>query len=106
MYSQLLITIFIAFPLALSAQVELRDTVITWQHHSFELNDSYGMANYTTNDDNIQQKEFDAKLIENDLIRLILLPEYGGRIISFVYKPTGHEYLYQSECGTNRQNYY
>lgn len=110
MYSKLLIIIFIAFPFVLSAQVELRDTVITWQHHSFELNDSYGMANYTTNDDDIQQKEFEAKLIENDLIRLILLPEYGGRIISFVYKPTGHEYLYQSECGSpygmNEGNFY
>ena len=29
-----------------------------------------------------------------------MLPEYGARVISFYYKPTGHEYLYQSECGS------
>jgi hypothetical protein len=34
------------------------------------------------------------------LIRLVIIPEYGGRILSFFYKPTQHEYLYQSDCGS------
>ena len=83
------------------AQVELRDTVIHWQHHSFELYDDYSIKTNSTIDSDIQQITFSkAKVIENDYIRLVLLPEYGGRVLSFVYKPTNHEYLYQSECGS------
>jgi hypothetical protein len=41
-----------------------------------------------------------SKVIENELIRIVVVPEYGARVLSFVYKPTGLEYLYQSECGS------
>lgn len=82
------------------SQVELRDSIINWQHHSFELNDDYSMKTYSTDDNDIQQIQFNAKVIENELIRLVVIPEYGARVISFVYKPTNHEYLYQSECGS------
>ncbi|MEY2923632.1 MAG: hypothetical protein RLZZ337_172 [Bacteroidota bacterium] len=83
------------------AQVSLRDTTINWQHHKFELNADYGMKSHSTVDTDIEQVSFtNAKVIENELIRLVLLPEYGGRVLSFVYKPTNHEYLYQSECGS------
>ncbi|MFK7952178.1 MAG: T9SS type A sorting domain-containing protein [Ekhidna sp.] len=88
------------FPLDIHSQVTLRDSVISWQHHRFELNDDYGLQSYTTDDADIQQVTFEGKVIENELIRLVLLPEYGGRVISFFYKPTQHEYLYQSECGS------
>ena len=29
----------------------------------------------------------------------MLLPEFGGRILSIIYKPTGHEQLYRTEVG-------
>ena len=87
---KILLSILI-FPSILFSQVELRDTTILWQHHSFELNEDYSMKSYTTDDDNIQQIEFTgAKIIENELIKLVIVPEYGGRVISFIYKPTGH----------------
>lgn len=83
------------------AQVSLRDTTISWQHHRFELNADGSMKTFTTDDSDIVQVSFtQAKVIENELIRLVILPEYGGRILSFFYKPTQHEYLYQSECGS------
>ena len=83
------------------SQVSLRDTTISWQHHRFELNTDGSMKTYTTDDNDIEQISFtQAKVIENELIRLVLIPEYGGRILSFFYKPTQHEYLYQSECGS------
>jgi hypothetical protein len=96
---------------ASEAQVILRDTVINWQHHRFELNDDFSMKSFSSVDTDIQQVQFTSgKVIENDLIKLVLLPEYGGRVLSFVYKPTGHEYLYQSECGSaygiNENNFY
>lgn len=84
-----------------NSQVLLRDTVVSWQHHVFELNDDYSMGNWSTNSNDIMQVSFpNSKVIENELIRLVIVPEYGARVLSFVYKPTGHEYLYQSECGS------
>jgi len=104
-----LVTFFL-LPIVLHSQVQLRDTIISWQHHMFELNDDYSVNTYSTNDNDIQQVQFSGKVIENELIRLVVVPEYGARIISFVYKPTNHEYLYQSECGSpygmNDGNFY
>ena len=104
-----LVTFFL-LPIVLHSQVQLRDTIISWQHHMFELNDDYSVNTYSTNDNDIQQVQFNGKVIENELIRLVVVPEYGARIISFVYKPTNHEYLYQSECGSpygmNDGNFY
>lgn len=93
-----------SIPINTSAQVQLRDTVIEWQHHRFELNPDYSIKTFSTDDTDIQQVSFtNAKVLENSLIKLILLPEYGGRVLSFIYKPTGKEYLYQSECGSAYQ---
>src|SRR6056297_2958199 len=104
-----LVTFFL-LPIVLHSQVQLRDTIISWQHHMFELNDDYSVNTYSTNDNDIQQVQFSGKVIENELIRLVVVPEYGARISSFVYKPTNHEYLYQSECGSpygmNDGNFY
>ena len=79
----------------------MRDTTIVWQHHAFELNQDGSIKTFSSNDNDIQQISFtEAKIIENEYIKLVLVPEYGGRVLSFVYKPTDHEYLYRSECGS------
>jgi len=44
----------------------------------------------------IRRKDFDAWVIENDLVRATLVPGYGGRILSLIYKPTGHESFYRN----------
>lgn len=108
---KLLFTLVILYiPFSLLSQVSLRDTVLTWQHHEFDLDTDYSMLWHTTNDNAIDTVQFNGKVLENELIRLVVLPEYGARIISFVYKPTGYEYLYQSECGSaygiNAGNFY
>jgi hypothetical protein len=102
--------IIFCIPLSLFSQVTVRDTVVRWQHHAFELNDDYSMLWHTTDDNEIEEVLFDGKVLENELIRLVVLPDYGARIISFVYRPTGYEHLYQSECGSaygiNDGNFY
>jgi uncharacterized repeat protein (TIGR01451 family) len=35
-------------------------------------------------------------LMENDYLRVTLLPELGGRVYQMLYQPTGHEELYQN----------
>ena len=34
-------------------------------------------------------------LLENDTLRLLLLPQLGGKVISLIYKPTEREFLFQ-----------
>jgi len=80
--------------------VQLRDSVVTWQHHRYTLNADNSIATMTKVDNDIVTVQFNAKVIENELFRIVLVPEFGGRILSYFYKPTAHEYLYQSACGT------
>lgn len=43
---------------------------------------------------------YDTVVLENGYLRVTLLPDYGGRILSIVHKPTGRELLYQNPLGT------
>ncbi|WP_460053656.1 DUF5107 domain-containing protein [Spirochaeta dissipatitropha] len=49
---------------------------------------------------NIVDAEFDVIVLENSYTAITLLPEYGGRMLSYYYKPTGTEQLYQNPVGT------
>lgn len=42
---------------------------------------------------------FDTIVLENGFVKVTLLPEYGGRILSIVHKPSGKELLYQNPLG-------
>lgn len=100
-HPSLLIFFFLLLAANLFAQVQHYDSTVIWQHHEFDLNSDHSINTYSNVDTDIEEIAFtNGKVIENDLIRLVLLPEYGGRVLSFFYKPTGHEYLYQSECGS------
>jgi hypothetical protein len=92
------------------AAVVLRDSTVVWQHHRYSVNADYSMATMTNVDNDIVGVQFQGKVIENELFRIVLVPEFGGRILSYFYKPTAHEYLYQSPCGTpygiNQGNFY
>ena len=82
------------------ACVLLRDSVVVWQHHRYTLNSDNSIASMTKVDNDIVTSQFNAKVIENELFRIVLIPEFGGRVLSYFYKPTAPEYLYQSACGT------
>lgn len=81
-----------------NAQVTHRDTVVTWQHFDYTLNADGGMGTYSTS--SIVTESFNGIVLENEYVRLVVIPDFGARIISFVYKPTGHEQLYQNPVGT------
>jgi hypothetical protein len=38
-------------------------------------------------------------VVENEFLEVTLVPEFGGRILSMVYRPTGQEQLYQNPVG-------
>jgi len=91
---------FPSFLQSIQATVTLRDSTITWQHHRYTTNADFSMKTMATADNDIVSVQFAGKVIENELFRIVLAPEFGGRILSYFYKPTAHEYLYQSPCGT------
>jgi len=41
-------------------------------------------------------REYTLLVLENDHLRVTLLPELGGRIYQMIFKPTGHNELYQN----------
>jgi len=40
--------------------------------------------------------DYELLVLENDYLRVTLLPELGGRIYQMIYKPTGHNEFYQN----------
>jgi hypothetical protein len=82
---------------AFGGPVSLRDGTVDFKHQQYTLNlnnslNTIGTAIVTTT--------YDVKIIENDLVTVTVLPSYGGRILSIVYRPTNQELLYQNSLGT------
>jgi len=46
--------------------------------------------------DPITAQPYTLLALENDYMRVTLLPELGGRVYQMIYKPTGHNELYQN----------
>lgn len=94
------ITFFYA-SICLKAQVVKRDTLIEWSHFDYQMNADYGLESFSSTD--IVTSTFNGIVLENEYVKLCLIPEFGARIISFVYKPTGKEQLYQNPVGVPYQ---
>ncbi len=78
-------------------QINMRDTTWEWQHFDYHLgNDNHLIS---VDKHKIVKRKFKGTIIENQYIKLVLLPEFGGRLLSCIYKPTGHEELYQNPVG-------
>src|SRR6056297_2955816 len=99
MKSKLICFFFIVLPGLINAQVSIRDTTILWSTFDYELNDDNTLNWVTDTEYDTVTKRFSGKVIENEYLRVTLLPEYGGRILSMVYKPTGNEQLYRNPVG-------
>ena len=97
MHKSLLIALLLFIKINLFAQVELRDTIIYWDQFEHSLDQYYSIESYSSSE--IEEVYFDGIVLENELVKICLVPEYGARILSFVYKPTGHEQLYQNPVG-------
>lgn len=42
-------------------------------------------------------RNYKAAILENEFLRAVFLPEFGGRLWSLIHKPTGRELLYKNE---------
>ena len=86
-------------PHASQAQVTLRDSSISWLTYDHSIGANMTLATYSLDPSRLIERRFNTLIIENEYLKVTLLPEYGGRIISMIYKPTGHEQLYQNPVG-------
>ncbi len=83
----------------INAQVSRKDSIINWFTYDYTLNANNTLASYSLNPNDMVEKTFNTIIIENEYLKVTLVPEFGGRVLSMIYKPTGHEELYQNPVG-------
>ena len=79
--------------------VSLSESTMTWSTVKYATNPENGFVLGSLDTKTIVDRTFRVHVLENRYLKVTLLPEFGGRILSIIYKPTGHEQLYRSEVG-------
>ena len=80
-------------------RVSLSESTITWSTVKYATNAENGFVSGSLDKNIIVNRTFKTHVLENRYLKVTLLPEFGGRILSMIYKPTGHEQLYRTEVG-------
>ncbi|WP_407181032.1 DUF5107 domain-containing protein [Bradyrhizobium sp. STM 3562] len=81
------------------ARVSLRDSTITWSTVKYATDAENGFISGSLDKRTIVDRTFKTHVLENRYLKVTLVPEFGGRILSIIYKPTGHEELYRTQVG-------
>ena len=79
--------------------VSLTESTITWHTVKYAVDADNGFVDGSLDKTVIVDRTFKTYVLENRFLKVTLLPEFGGRILSLIYKPTGHEQLYRTEVG-------
>jgi hypothetical protein len=80
-------------------RVFLGTSTMAWSTVKYATDAENGFVGGSLDKTMIVDRTFPTHVIENRYLKVTLLPEFGGRIISVIYKPTGHEQLYRTEVG-------
>src|ERR1700719_3149088 len=80
-------------------RASLSESTMTWSTVKYATNAENGFVSGSLDKKSIVDRTFRTHVIENRYLKVTLLPEFGGRILSIIYKPTGHEQLYRTEVG-------
>ena len=94
-----------AFHLAVHAaspvpdKVSLSESTMTWSTVNYATDAENGFVGGSLDKKTIVDRTFRTHVLENRYLKVTLVPEFGGRILSIIYKPTGHEQLYRTEVG-------
>jgi hypothetical protein len=99
-----LLSVTLAFHVAAHAarasdSVSLSESTITWSTVKYETSADNGFVDGALDKNTIVDRTFKTHVLENRYLKVTLVPEFGGRILSIIYKPTGHEQLYRTEVG-------
>ena len=79
--------------------VSLSESTITWSTVKYATTAENGFVDGSLDKSTIVDRTFKTHVLENRYLKVTLVPEFGGRILSIIYKPTGHEQLYRTEVG-------
>src|SRR4030081_591658 len=80
-------------------RVSLSESTITWSTVKYATNAENGFVSGSLDKKAIVDRTFKTHVLENRYLKVTLVPEFGGRILSIIYKPTGHEKLFRPEVG-------
>jgi hypothetical protein len=80
-------------------KVSLSESTITWHTAKYATDANNGFVEGSLDEKTIVERTFKTYVLENRYLKVTLLPEFGGRILSIIYKPTGHEELYRAQVG-------
>jgi len=91
----------VAWPAAppLPDSVTLSEQTIGWSTAKYATSADNGLVEGSLDTNTIVDRTLKTHVLENRYLKVTLLPEFGGRILSIIYKPTGHEELYRTEVG-------
>lgn len=79
--------------------VSLREATISWSTVKYATTAENGFVDGSLDRATIVDRTFRTYVLENRYLKVTLVPEFGGRILSIIYKPTGHEQLYRTDVG-------
>ena len=82
-----------------SDNVTLTESTISWSTVKYATDAENGFVSGSLDKNTIVDRTFKTHVLENRYLKVTLVPEFGGRILSIIYKPTGHEQLYRTEVG-------
>ena len=80
-------------------KVSLSESTMTWSTVNYATDAENGFVSGSLDKKTIVDRTFRTHVLENRYLKVTLVPEFGGRILSIIYKPTGHEQLYRTEVG-------
>jgi hypothetical protein len=80
-------------------RVSLSESTILWHTVKYATDANNGFVDGSLDETVVVDRVFKTEVLENRYLKVTLLPEFGGRILSIVYKPTGHEELYRTQVG-------
>src|SRR5260221_11015841 len=72
---------------------------MTWSTVKYATDAENGFVGGSLDKNTIVDRTFRTHVLENHYLKATLVPEFGGRILSIIYKPTGHEQLYRTDVG-------
>jgi hypothetical protein len=79
--------------------VSLSESTTIWHTVKYAADANNGFVDGSLDETAIVERTFRTYVLENRYLKVTLLPEFGGRILSIIYKPTGHEALYRTQVG-------
>jgi hypothetical protein len=82
-----------------SEGVSLTGSTISWSTVKYATDAANGFVSGSLDKTTIVDRTFKTRVLENRYLKITLVPEFGGRILSIIYKPTGREQLYRNEVG-------